>query len=637
MEENDNLRNAQLENLKLRELRNPTFGSLSDDLYAELNERIEILMSENSLMVEQKTLLANELEAHQDELTQRTEEVAELSQVLKTNLKDLQACRQHIAQAEQDRDEASGKALQYSEAMAKAEVLAEDLKEKTVLAQARADGLDRDLREARATVKGLMNKAENEAQTGMRRMKAAEERIMELHSQLLHKTEELDAAQGVVRRLNREYQSARQDAEGMLQVMQGLERQVAAYADREKEVERVASENKSRIEDVLIARDQAVSREKQSALEVERLLAERRAAVQERHLQLERAAEEARQRTAIQVSAVEESLEKMAVQNAELRVECDKASRDCISAREQAEKLQRLFEDERRIVQSTLESLTKELAGALKSVESENARRLRAQNENAEHRLTIDKLRAQMDNLKLNVEQRDKMHDVEIGTLRLSAREAHKTGAEKARALAVKTKEYSDLRSDAEVRQSQLEDKRDAEASVLRQKATESERLCRELETAVAAEEKRGTALVDRLKETCSVTNGALERQLYDASESLKRLEAFSKELEGSLHEVKVEKSQTARQLEEVKSVVLHLQDDLEDAQGTIAALTSQLAASFEARDIASLKSVSALFGPRVGQRHLAGTLRSRAAELAEEIVDNELDDRYDTDLGPLQ
>ena len=52
----------------------------------------------------------------------------------------------------------------------------------------------------------------------MRRTKAAEERVRELHSIILQKTLDLDSAVEVGRKLRREYHSTRQDAEGMLQV-----------------------------------------------------------------------------------------------------------------------------------------------------------------------------------------------------------------------------------------------------------------------------------------------------------------------------------------------------------------------------------------------------------------------------------
>ena len=396
MDENEKLRSAQLENLKLKDSKPSTFGSLTDDLYAEMSERIEILMSENALMVEQKTLLSNELEAHQDELTLRTKEVAELNQLLGSNMKDLKACKEHIAQAEAERDEASEKALAFSAAAAKMEASVELMRGEVAQAQVRAAALERDLKEARAAVKSLTGRLENDAQTAMRRMRAAEDRITELHSQLLQRTEELEACEEVVRKLRREYQSTRQDAEGMLQVMQGLERQVSAFAEREEDVERLAAESRVRVEEALVARDQAVCREKQSLLEVEKLLAERKAIIQDRHTLVEQAGEEARARCAAKVAAVEEAMLRMASQNAELRVQAENSGRAEKTAKELLDRMQRTVEEERRKVDEAVEQLSKELAAAARNAENETARRVRVQAENTEHRLTIDKLRVQV-------------------------------------------------------------------------------------------------------------------------------------------------------------------------------------------------------------------------------------------------
>jgi flagellar motility protein MotE (MotC chaperone) len=64
---------------------------------------------------------------------------------------------------------------------------------------------------------------------------------------------------------------------------------------------------------------------------------------------------------------------------------------------------------------------------------------------------------------------------------------------------------------------------------VLQHKATEAERLARELEAAAAVEEKRTTSLIDRLKDTHTVMSKALERQLQESVDACKRLEAYSK------------------------------------------------------------------------------------------------------------
>jgi hypothetical protein len=159
-------------------------------------------------------------------------------------------------------------------------------------------------------------------------------------------------------------------------------------------------------------------------LEVERLLNERKTLAHERYAALERVGEDARAKAAAQVAAAEEAHQRMAVQNTELRAECDKSCREAKSSKEMLEKLQRLSEEERRVVESALEQLKGELAKSARNIESENAKRMRLQNENTEHRLVIDKLRTLIDNQRNSVEQRDKLHDSELGTLRLAARDA---------------------------------------------------------------------------------------------------------------------------------------------------------------------------------------------------------------------
>jgi tryptophan synthase beta subunit len=70
------------------------------------------------------------------------------------------------------------------------------------------------------------------------------------------KTQELDAANELIRKLRSEYQNTRQDAEGMLQVMGGLERQLNEYAGREAEVEKKARVSKEMQEEASILKEQ---------------------------------------------------------------------------------------------------------------------------------------------------------------------------------------------------------------------------------------------------------------------------------------------------------------------------------------------------------------------------------------------
>ena len=90
-------------------------------------------------------------------------------------------------------------------------------------------------------------------------------------------------------------------------------------------------------------------------------------------------------------------------------------------------------------------------------------------------------------------------------------------------------KELNDYRADAEMKLSALEQRKDMEVAVLRQRANELEQLNRELEAGIGAEERRSANLLDKLKDANAVTASAMERQLYDCNEAYKRVEAYSK------------------------------------------------------------------------------------------------------------
>ena len=83
-----------------------------------------------------------------------------------------------------------------------------------------------------------------------------ENRVRELHGALHAKTQELDASSELVRKLRAEYQTTRQDAEGMLQVMGGLERQLSEYAAREADVNKRDKSCKEQEEEMAIFKEQ---------------------------------------------------------------------------------------------------------------------------------------------------------------------------------------------------------------------------------------------------------------------------------------------------------------------------------------------------------------------------------------------
>ena len=79
-----------------------------------------------------------------------------------------------------------------------------------------------------------------------------------------------------------------------------------------------------------------------------------------------------------------------------LSVEAEKAVRDSRSAKELLERQQRLHEEEQKSTQATLRELTERLQVAVLGQEQEAAKRVDAQEQCKDSRISCDKLRAQV-------------------------------------------------------------------------------------------------------------------------------------------------------------------------------------------------------------------------------------------------
>lgn len=261
--ENEELRSNHLEGFK-----SSASGSrhldpnapLNAEIIADLQEQVDVLRGENNLLMEQRSVLMSELEGHQEELEKKTADVAQLKQQLFAAVGDVQTLSKRAEQAEKDRDTAASQALSYGDVLGKAEVGQEALAEQVATLQQRCRDSDAMVNEYKKQLRSLSTKSEDDSSLTLKRVQDAENRVRELHGALFTKTQELDAANEMVRKLRNEYQTTRQDAEGMLQVMGGLERQLSEYASREADVDKRDKSCKEREEEMLIFKEQVSDR-----------------------------------------------------------------------------------------------------------------------------------------------------------------------------------------------------------------------------------------------------------------------------------------------------------------------------------------------------------------------------------------
>jgi chromosome segregation ATPase len=198
----------------------------------------------------------SEIEETLGELELRTEAVTKLSSQLGILSQEIQTNRQKLTQAEKDREDAANAMLKCKDQLHQIEIEYNDCKEQLSVWEERCLNAENKISNLEQETQHLTHQLEEDGLNTMRKFKLCEDRIKELQLQLLQKTQDLETAQEVARKLRREYQSTRQDAEGMLQVMSGLERQLAEYSSRESEIERIAVESKEKLEEAYVARDQ---------------------------------------------------------------------------------------------------------------------------------------------------------------------------------------------------------------------------------------------------------------------------------------------------------------------------------------------------------------------------------------------
>lgn len=233
-----------------------TNALLQNEIIAELNERIDILMAENGLLAEQKLSLSHELEQHHTDLSSCTKELKTLQSNYLSLKKDHNQLKIALQQVESDRNEAGVQALNFSEGLSKADAQLNASQEQLAQSKVKETQLTKTIQDLRKEMESNKKGFDDEIFDTMKGIKVLEDRIRELQAALYERTQENDTSQDIIRKLRREYQNTRQDAEGMLQVMSGLEKQVSEYATREAEVEKLAKDSKIKIAEAIGLRDQ---------------------------------------------------------------------------------------------------------------------------------------------------------------------------------------------------------------------------------------------------------------------------------------------------------------------------------------------------------------------------------------------
>eukprot|EP01031_Cornospumella_fuschlensis_P028898 gene28898-34873_t len=231
-------------------------------------------------------------------------------------------------------------------------------------------------------------------------LRQTEARVRELSAQLAAKTRELDLAQEALRKLRAEYGSTRRDAEGMLAVLGGMERQLAEYAAREEQVAKLSAESRAQAEEARVLQEQCAVKEEACKRELDRLYAERAAYSAASGALVEQECDKLRGVYREREAQLERQLTEKSGLVAALQHESERARRDMQAHRDAAQRGAELLAASVAQLEGDVSALRQKLRLAVEEKEKEAQLRREMQEQNKDLRGLIDKLRLSADGLK---------------------------------------------------------------------------------------------------------------------------------------------------------------------------------------------------------------------------------------------
>lgn len=241
----------------------------------ELGERVDILMAENALMVEQTAVLQAELDRCSGDLDARTKEATSFRDEAERATEKWRALEGGEGQWREARKRLEERYVQHSTDMAQASAQLGELKEGLTQLHAQNGTLREQLDEKTRACQDLTDRLEADGDELWQRVQAAGARCREFSTNLAAQTQRGDLETEKARRAERALEQVRGDNAGMLRVMSGMEKQLASYAQREEGVAQAGRDAKEKAENALLARDKAQAKCDQALRELERLRAER--------------------------------------------------------------------------------------------------------------------------------------------------------------------------------------------------------------------------------------------------------------------------------------------------------------------------------------------------------------------------
>ncbi|KDO35511.1 hypothetical protein SPRG_00358 [Saprolegnia parasitica CBS 223.65] len=502
-----------------------------NDTLADLNERIELLMSENSLLVEQASLQETELDEFRRDVAERDAQLLTMSQNFNQATLAVQELRDTNDHMKHDKQRAEAQVQQFAATIAQLEAQKESI---LAHVQSHKDAVAKyELQVQEYEHRLAQIKAANEQKQNVvtKRYQGVCDRLRELTSALDGKDKQLEQLQELFNATSHELDMVKSDCEGMLKVMQSMEKQLGEYASREDAVTELERASQERAQAAILERDQAKAKETQCRREIARLTEQKRVAASEYLKLQDESVEKLRRKLENELAYRSDELKhaqttivtlKMQLENAmRLHVDAERSLRDLTT---QSEARVAAFQDKfehmvARVASSELardEALAKENQSAASLV----AKELQFERVLAEVQEKWQMERDQKGGLERELEVR-----------RAEVREANEALAAKERHVVSMTKELHDVRSEVSAKQKYQID-------MYVQQIRELKARLDQVETELVRAKNENTKMEHMLRMDHQRMEGRFKSEMDVSASRLSRLKDEKARVESQLQEV---------------------------------------------------------------------------------------------------
>ena len=278
------------------------------------------------------------------------------------------------------------------------------------------------------------------------------------------------------------------------------------------------------MEEALTIKEQFLAVAEQNKREIERLIAERKTIALQRKDEIEEALNQSRAVLTKREEAFDTEINELALKNAQLLFDAEKAKRGCLTLQETKTRMQRTHDDFVTSITADMKGLNDKLMTMTVAKEQEVSRRSELQDQNKELRSNVDHLRNQLGGSKFQCSQIDKNKDIELSSHKVQVKELQKEMSNKIRLVQKQAKELEDLKASMDSKLLLLEKKFSDENAMHRKKTLDSERQASELESNSVVDEQRMQTLIDQLKEKYEASSNHFEMKLKIEVEQQKAL-----------------------------------------------------------------------------------------------------------------